>query len=83
MEIYWRDTGTCPTEAEYLEMIGNSESVLVVAGKLVTCVIDTALIETGGLLRLAVKLMQIACNSEKYAFVVLLDSSHRTSLAGC
>ncbi|KAJ3052512.1 Geranylgeranyl pyrophosphate synthase [Rhizophlyctis rosea] len=43
MEIYWRDTGTCPTEAEYLEMIGN---------------------KTGGLLRLAVKLMQIACSSQ-------------------
>ncbi|KAJ3042534.1 Geranylgeranyl pyrophosphate synthase [Rhizophlyctis rosea] len=43
MEIYWRDTGTCPTEAEYLEMVGN---------------------KTGGLLRLAVKLMQIACSSK-------------------
>ena len=23
MDLYWRDTLTCPTEAEYLEMVGN------------------------------------------------------------
>ncbi|KAK5164005.1 hypothetical protein LTR04_002105 [Oleoguttula sp. CCFEE 6159] len=37
MDLYWRDTLTCPTEADYLEMVGN---------------------KTGGLFRLAVKLMQ-------------------------
>lgn len=37
MDLYWRDLLTCPTEAEYLEMIRN---------------------KTGGLFRLAVKLMQ-------------------------
>ncbi|KAJ5901949.1 hypothetical protein N7495_002477 [Penicillium taxi] len=37
MDLYWRDTLTCPTEDEYLEMVGN---------------------KTGGLFRLAVKLMQ-------------------------
>lgn len=36
MDLFWRDTLTCPTEAEYLEMVGN---------------------KTGGLFRLAVKLM--------------------------
>ncbi|SAM04077.1 hypothetical protein [Absidia glauca] len=39
MELFWRDTLTCPTEAEFLEMVDN---------------------KTGGLLRLAVKLMQEA-----------------------
>ncbi|KAF2453650.1 geranylgeranyl diphosphate synthase [Lineolata rhizophorae] len=37
MDLFWRDTLTCPTEADYLEMVGN---------------------KTGGLFRLAVKLMQ-------------------------
>ncbi|GBF65893.1 geranylgeranyl pyrophosphate synthase [Trichophyton mentagrophytes] len=37
MDLYWRDTLTCPTEEDYLEMVGN---------------------KTGGLFRLAIKLMQ-------------------------
>ncbi|KAJ2703748.1 hypothetical protein FB645_003769 [Coemansia sp. IMI 203386] len=37
MELYWRDTMTCPTEEQYLEMVGH---------------------KTGGLFRLAVKMMQ-------------------------
>ncbi|KAI8393500.1 geranylgeranyl pyrophosphate synthase [Radiomyces spectabilis] len=42
MELFWRDTLTCPSEAEFLEMVDN---------------------KTGGLLRLAVKLMQEASQS--------------------
>ncbi|KAF2468860.1 terpenoid synthase [Lindgomyces ingoldianus] len=37
MDLYWRDSLTCPSEADYLEMVGN---------------------KTGGLFRLAIKLMQ-------------------------
>ncbi|PKY08876.1 geranylgeranyl diphosphate synthase [Aspergillus campestris IBT 28561] len=37
MDLFWRDTLTCPSEDEYLEMVGN---------------------KTGGLFRLAIKLMQ-------------------------
>ncbi|KAI4117043.1 MAG: hypothetical protein LQ345_002643 [Seirophora villosa] len=37
MDLYWRDTLTCPSEDDYLEMVGN---------------------KTGGLFRLAVKIMQ-------------------------
>ena len=37
MDLFWRDTLTCPNEADYLEMVSN---------------------KTGGLFRLAVKLMQ-------------------------
>jgi geranylgeranyl diphosphate synthase, type III len=37
MDLYWRDTLTCPSEEDYLEMVDN---------------------KTGGLFRLAVKLMQ-------------------------
>ncbi|KXL51291.1 hypothetical protein M433DRAFT_60717 [Acidomyces richmondensis BFW] len=36
MDLFWRDTLTCPTEDDYLEMVGN---------------------KTGGLFRLAIKLM--------------------------
>ena len=43
MDLYWRDTLTCPTEDDYLEMVQN---------------------KTGGLFRLAVRLMQ-AESSEK------------------
>ncbi|CAO3627858.1 unnamed protein product [Cunninghamella echinulata] len=43
MELFWRDTLTCPTENEFLEMVDN---------------------KTGGLLRLAVKLMQVASDSD-------------------
>ncbi|KAI9848656.1 MAG: geranylgeranyl pyrophosphate synthetase [Thelocarpon superellum] len=44
MDLFWRDTLTCPTEDDYLEMVGN---------------------KTGGLFRLAVKLMQVESQSDK------------------
>lgn len=44
MDLYWRDTLTCPTEEDYLEMVGN---------------------KTGGLFRLAVKLMQAESSTKK------------------
>ncbi|KAL4960269.1 FPP/GGPP synthase family protein [Aspergillus stella-maris] len=44
MDLFWRDTLTCPSEAEYLEMVGN---------------------KTGGLFRLAVKLMQAESTTGK------------------
>jgi len=44
MDLFWRDTLTCPTEDDYLEMVGN---------------------KTGGLFRLAVKLMQAESSNKK------------------
>ncbi|KAI9812920.1 MAG: geranylgeranyl pyrophosphate synthetase [Pycnora praestabilis] len=44
MDLFWRDTLTCPSEDDYLEMVGN---------------------KTGGLFRLAVKLMQAESSSNK------------------
>ncbi|KAB8237417.1 geranylgeranyl pyrophosphate synthetase [Aspergillus alliaceus] len=44
MDLFWRDTLTCPSEEEYLEMVGN---------------------KTGGLFRLAVKLMQAESDTGK------------------
>ena len=44
MDLFWRETLTCPNEDEYLDMVGN---------------------KTGGLFRLAVKLMQAESRTEK------------------
>ncbi|KAH8601978.1 geranylgeranyl pyrophosphate synthetase [Bisporella sp. PMI_857] len=44
MDLFWRDTLTCPSENDYLEMVGN---------------------KTGGLFRLAVKLMQAESKNPK------------------
>ena len=44
LDLFWRDTLTCPTEDDYLEMVN--------------C-------KTGGLFRLAVKLMQCESSSDK------------------
>jgi len=44
MDLFWRDTLTCPSEDDYLEMVGN---------------------KTGGLFRLAVKLMQAETKNSK------------------
>lgn len=52
MDLFWRDTLTCPTEDDYLEMVGN---------------------KTGGLFRLAVKLMQAESqNTRDYTPLVSL-----------
>jgi geranylgeranyl diphosphate synthase type 3 len=45
MDLYWRDSLTCPSEADYLEMVGN---------------------KTGGLFRLAIKLMQAESATKVY-----------------
>jgi len=48
MDLYWRDSLTCPSEADYLEMVGN---------------------KTGGLFRLAIKLMQAESETNMYVFL--------------
>ena len=48
MDLYWRDSLTCPSEADYLEMVGN---------------------KTGGLFRLAIKLMQAESAVQVYVHV--------------
>lgn len=63
MDLYWRDSLTCPTEADYLEMVGN---------------------KTGGLFRLAIKLMQAesAVNMCVYSPRLSLDYCHPPLLLG-
>lgn len=65
LDLYWRDTLNCPTEEEYLDMVMNSKFYIFFffffilinsiqnANQLLSF-----LIETGGLYRLAVRLMQ-------------------------
>ncbi|KAM5430474.1 geranylgeranyl pyrophosphate synthetase [Microsporum canis] len=43
MDLFWRDTLSCPSEDDYLEMVSN---------------------KTGGLFRLAIKLMQAECETK-------------------
>jgi geranylgeranyl diphosphate synthase type 3 len=54
MDLFWRDSLTCPTEDDYLEMVGN---------------------KTGGLFRLAIKLMQAESKSLKYFIFITLHGS--------
>lgn len=54
MDLFWRDTLTCPSEDDYLEMVGN---------------------KTGGLFRLAVKLMQAESTNEKSVHLPFHSSS--------
>ncbi|GAA5801117.1 hypothetical protein HPULCUR_006559 [Helicostylum pulchrum] len=63
IELYWRDSLTCPTEAEYLEMVNNSKC-LKRSDRLRWSFNIVVLVETGGLLRLAVRLMQAASESD-------------------
>jgi geranylgeranyl diphosphate synthase type 3 len=51
MDLFWRDTLTCPSEDDYLEMVGN---------------------KTGGLFRLAVKLMQAESKSTRYVSLLAI-----------
>jgi geranylgeranyl diphosphate synthase type 3 len=50
MDLYWRDSLTCPSEADYLEMVGN---------------------KTGGLFRLAIKLMQAESAVNMYVLLTV------------
>jgi geranylgeranyl diphosphate synthase type 3 len=51
MDLFWRDTLTCPSEDDYLEMVAN---------------------KTGGLFRLAVKLMQAESESKRYLMAYIV-----------
>lgn len=53
MDLFWRDTLTCPSEDDYLEMVGN---------------------KTGGLFRLAIKLMQAESTTGKLVLLFLTNS---------
>lgn len=61
MDLFWRDTLTCPTEEDYLEMVSNSMSSHIPKQSSTT----NLSVETGGLFRLAIKLMQAESSSDR------------------
>ena len=65
MDLFWRDSLTCPTEEEYVQMVLGSEcrgSALGWGPQVVYVPADSA--ETGGLFRIAVKLMMARSGSD-------------------
>lgn len=52
VELHWRDLVICPTEEQYMQMVGDS----------IICLfphVNSLAAETGGLVRMAVRLMQL------------------------
>lgn len=60
-DIYWRDNNTCPTEEEYRAMVLDSTSSIRLKQMF------TILLETGGLFRLALRLMQVFSEDKTFA----------------
>lgn len=62
MDLYWRENLICPTEPEYIEMVNNSthslpsHSLFLSTADSLSCLS----LETGGLFRIAIKLMMAA-----------------------
>lgn len=56
MDLFWRENLVCPTEPEYIEMVNNS----ALYSPLTTLIADDVTVETGGLFRIAIKLMTAA-----------------------
>ena len=56
MDLFWRDSLTCPTEEEYVQMVLGSEYLFTSRTPLMA--------ETGGLFRIAVKLMMARSESD-------------------
>ena len=55
MDLYWRDSLTCPTEQEYIEMVNNSKFIAFLSFNLYA---HCDCLETGGLFRIAIRLME-------------------------
>jgi geranylgeranyl diphosphate synthase type 3 len=61
LELLWRDSLTCPTEEEYVEMVNNSMSQACLQLHVLSL---TCIEETGGLFRIAIKLMMAESESD-------------------
>jgi len=59
MDLFWRDSLTCPTEEEYVQMVLGSE-----LDRRRWCRGQYLMSETGGLFRIAVKLMMERSQSD-------------------
>lgn len=60
MDLFWRENLICPTEPEYIDMVNNSESLVAPCACVVCSPLQDAMTETGGLFRIAIKLMMAA-----------------------
>ena len=82
MEILWRDSLQCPSEEEYISMVSNSTCIEFRTRRLRYSLTSNHFIETGGLLRIGIKLM-MACsttNTDVYVSgrVNWIDGTDRT-----
>ena len=70
MDLYWRDSLTCPTEQEYIDMVSNSEHapVFCPAHAHSSCCFT----ETGGLFRIAIRLMEATSTEPDKGYEVLV-----------
>lgn len=57
MDLYWRDSLTCPTEEEYIDMVSNSVSCFILHLTGGETNRNSHPPETGGLFRIAIRLM--------------------------
>ena len=68
MDLFWRENLICPTEQEYIDMVNNSEdhndpqSTQPLKGSVSLFFLFDA--ETGGLFRIAIKLMMAASTED-------------------
>ncbi|KAL7010031.1 hypothetical protein EMMF5_000050 [Cystobasidiomycetes sp. EMM_F5] len=72
MDLYWRDSLTCPTEQEYIDMVSNNT---LLTHRFTHCISSHFLAETGGLFRIAIRLMAATStqpNKESYIPLVNL-----------
>jgi geranylgeranyl diphosphate synthase type 3 len=68
MDLFWRDNLRCPSTEDYLEMVSNSKCPGIPRSP---DIVADAVSETGGLFRLAIKLMQASStSSEDYVSLV-------------
>ncbi|SGY33382.1 BQ5605_C002g01490 [Microbotryum silenes-dioicae] len=65
MDLFWRENLICPTEPEYIDMVNNSGFLCTLASS--SCEFAdyvTSATETGGLFRIAIKLMMAASTED-------------------
>lgn len=62
MDIYWRDACICPTEDEYKKMVNQSEFTV---WHFVNVIWEILFVETAGLFKLAVDLMQLFSENKR------------------
>ncbi|SCZ90622.1 BZ3500_MvSof-1268-A1-R1_Chr1-3g02107 [Microbotryum saponariae] len=68
MDLFWRENLICPTEPEYIDMVNNSGSMCICMLASSSCEFTDYVMsatETGGLFRIAIKLMMAASTEDR------------------